>query len=682
MIVQEKRDFLSIVAYGIHSKYQKDLRRAIEKEFNCRSVFVYEYFFDTPYVRGQKVNTRSGYLAFLLRILNEQRFVPKVPDRFPKRWNEIEFLPLNSKNLWSFWTFDYKGARAEDISDTDVGKEVFTLWENRETGKRGGNSWVEYDPNTGLVEGVFRFKIDYLKEDYLSYISKKRAISRTGALKEYMVSIYPWLLCPEIEELDIAALSLSTNNIFYGYILIFYPAFSEEMDILKKKDKGETLVAEQLKKVISKYVPTLLLFENCWEEIELSRELAAPQWEKYAFLQGTLNESDNRMEKALYLLWQGRKEFYESFSPRDEAMNRVEESLLFPKYLIAAPSMIDEMKGMFLPRQEAKGRRKKDYLPCFLVIGAPGAGKDTLAQIIQLFFPEYRFGKRYVINMAALKPSFLSVPLMSGFELDEVISHKLRHGKEGRIDVNSEIKGIFLKIWEEHKKHDDLEKCRQIGIMPVVVLDELNSLDVDAQGSLLRILQNARLQPLGRAGEGEEKIDFLVIGTVNEPEEMLTLEEPLRKFITDESVFGGILGKALYEYARNMRRLRDDLYYRLIRDGKIAIPPLNKRREDIPILFSFFIKKEICKEIGLEVAWDQMWFDFDVFEELMDKVYSWSGNFRELETAAKKTAYEVLLDPHNKTTIENLRREEKAVDPILICYRHIEEVTKTLSRAQ
>lgn len=83
-------------------------------------------------------------------------------------------------------------------------------------------------------------------------------------------------------------------------------------------------------------------------------------------------------------------------------------------------------------------------------------------------------------------------------------------------------------------------------------------------------------------------MDFLVIGIVNELEDTLTLEEPLRKFAKEKSIFGGVLGRALYEHFRNMRRLRDDLYYRLVRDGKFTLLDLAERREDIPILFSFF----------------------------------------------------------------------------------------------
>ncbi|MBA7615691.1 hypothetical protein ES703_22976 [subsurface metagenome] len=87
-------------------------------------------------------------------------------------------------------------------------------------------------------------------------------------------------------------------------------------------------------------------------------------------------------------------------------------------------------------------------MPSFLVIGGPGSGKDCMAKIIQLLYLEYRFGKRYTINMAALKPGFLSVPLMSGSEL--VTDHKL-HRRFGKSKYTCEmyLKGIFKKVWED-----------------------------------------------------------------------------------------------------------------------------------------------------------------------------------------------------------------------------------------
>jgi len=159
--------------------------------------------------------------------------------------------------------------------------------------------------------------------------------------------------------------------------------------------------------------------------------------------------------------------------------------------------MTDEIKKIILPRKLPEKFRHKDYIPSALVIGGPGSGKDTIAQMVHLFFPEYCFGDIYTINMASLKPNYLSVPLMSGFEA-EIIGHIKTDGGVSKVNIDTTIKGIFSKIWEQHKKRypgeEDMERARKNGLMPVIILDELNSLDIDAQGSLLRILQNAAMQ--------------------------------------------------------------------------------------------------------------------------------------------------------------------------------------------
>jgi two-component system response regulator AtoC len=73
--------------------------------------------------------------------------------------------------------------------------------------------------------------------------------------------------------------------------------------------------------------------------------------------------------------------------------------------------------------------------------------------------------------------------------------------------------------------------------------------------------------------------------------------------------------------------LREDLYYR-ISGVCLRLPPLRQRREDIPILMEYFLKKfgrdfqRAVPELS-EETWR-------LFEE-----YSWPGNVRELENAAK-----------------------------------------------
>lgn len=686
--IEEKRKFFSITAYGIHYWYHKIIEKEIENEFETKSVYIFEYFFDTPFVRNAKPATpQSHFGPFLWRILNEQKFIPKAKEL--SNWQEVEFCTADFSNIWEFWKFNQFGAASSDIQKyAQVAGGLFDRWLKQGVGTKKTNNdikyWTKYDPTTGIVDCNFKYPIDYLKKEYLEKIKEYDEVSSIGCLKEYLLVVFPWLRIPDVKKLNIAGISLSTENIFYGVVLIFYP------DIGKlKKTRGifvnqgkESKSIERLKKILTdRYIPILLLYENFWEErtvkVRLEKE-EPPSWEKCIFLNNELKDSHNVMEKTFYDLWKQRKLFYDNdLIDNTVSKERLKDTFVFSKYLIASPAMTNELGNIVVPRRNEKDKEKdKDYLPSFLVIGAAGSGKEKMARAIPLFFPEYRFGRRYTINMAALKPDFLSVPLLSGGNAEFVIP-----GHENRMKPSKLLlQGIFEKIRRQYNDEingmDDKEKVkvgRENGLLPVVILDELNSLDIDAQGALLRVLENATLQPLG--GISDKKVDFLVIGIVNEPEDVLTLQEPLKKFLTEKSVFGGVFGKAFYEYFRGMRRLREDLYFRLVREGKIRIPDLSDRRMDIPILFAFFLVEE---ELPSEIGWKNLWIDFDVFDVLMKDTISWSGNFRELQSVSKRVAQFALLDPDNQNKLKRGNFNE----PFRISYKHIEKVVNEFFPAE
>ncbi len=86
---------------------------------------------------------------------------------------------------------------------------------------------------------------------------------------------------------------------------------------------------------------------------------------------------------------------------------------------------------------------------------------------------------------------------------------------------------------------------------------------------------------------------------------------------------------------------RQDLYYRL-NVVSIKLPPLVQRKEDIPLLVNYFIKKK-SREMEKEVK--------SISKEAMDVLlgYSWPGNVRELENIIERavalvTGPEITLD--------------------------------------
>ena len=111
MIDDEKRAFLTLVAYEIHSTYQKKIRISLEKDFGIRSFFVYEYLFDSPVIKGLERGPISAFAPFVLRILNESQFIPKITKAIPDNWRDIESLPYKHENIVPFWNLSSKSKR-------------------------------------------------------------------------------------------------------------------------------------------------------------------------------------------------------------------------------------------------------------------------------------------------------------------------------------------------------------------------------------------------------------------------------------------------------------------------------------------------------------------------------------------------------------------------------------------
>ena len=130
-------------------------------------------------------------------------------------------------------------------------------------------------------------------------------------------------------------------------------------------------------------------------------------------------------------------------------------------------------------------------------------------------------------------------------------------------------------------------------------LDEVGDMSPDAQAKVLRALQESAIMRVG----GTEKIsvDVRVIAATNKD----LLEE------IDEGNF------------------REDLYHRL-NVIPIHVPPLRKRREDIPLLARDWLDKLAQKDI----MFSGITFTDGALEELKRK--NWSGNVRELQNAVER----------------------------------------------
>lgn len=162
-------------------------------------------------------------------------------------------------------------------------------------------------------------------------------------------------------------------------------------------------------------------------------------------------------------------------------------------------------------------------------------------------------------------------------------------------------KGAFTGAVSDH---DGLFKSADKGTL---FLDEIADLPEHVQVKLLRVLQEKEIKPLG--SDKFLKVDVRIIAATN---------KDLKKEVEE-------------------KRFRDDLYYR-INIIEIKMPKLSERKEDIPLLVDFFIKK-YNKELKKHIKG----IDNKAMQAFMN--YNWEGNLRELENMIERL---ILLNENNE----------------------------------
>jgi two-component system response regulator AtoC len=203
-----------------------------------------------------------------------------------------------------------------------------------------------------------------------------------------------------------------------------------------------------------------------------------------------------------------------------------------------------------------------------LIRGESGTGKELVARA--LYASSIRRDKPFVkVNCAALPTELLESELF-GFERG-AFTGAIQH-KPGKF---------------EFANH---------GTM---FLDEIGDMSFQLQAKLLQVLQDGEFSRLG--GKHDVHVDVRVLAATNQD--------------LEQAVADG--------------RFREDFFFRL-NVVSILLPPLRDRREEIPILAAYFLKKysvqynKPCSDISHETM--------RLFME-----YDWPGNIRELENLIKRT---------------------------------------------
>lgn len=128
-------------------------------------------------------------------------------------------------------------------------------------------------------------------------------------------------------------------------------------------------------------------------------------------------------------------------------------------------------------------------------------------------------------------------------------------------------------------------------------LDEVNSLPLNVQGKVLRMIEEKSVQRIGAIRA--QKVDFRLIAATNRD-----LSQMVR-----EGTF------------------REDLYYRL-HVIPLMIPPVRSRRDDIVPLCLHFLH-DFCQKYNLQKSFSE-----EVLDQL--KTYQWPGNVREIRNFVER----------------------------------------------
>jgi len=238
-------------------------------------------------------------------------------------------------------------------------------------------------------------------------------------------------------------------------------------------------------------------------------------------------------------------------------------------YKLQPPVKPQLLLGESRPMAEVRDliERVADTDVTILICGESGTGKELVARSLCASSP--RREKPFIkVNCAALPAELLESELF-GFERG-AFTGAIQH-KPGRF---------------EYANH---------GTM---FLDEVSEMSPALQAKLLQVLQDGEFSRLG--GKGDVHVDVRIIAATNRD--------------LERSVAEG--------------RFREDLFFRL-NVVSIRLPPLRQRREEIPALSDYFLKKysvQYCRP-------------YPAMSNEMKSLfmqYDWPGNVRELENMMKR----------------------------------------------
>jgi two-component system response regulator HydG len=218
-----------------------------------------------------------------------------------------------------------------------------------------------------------------------------------------------------------------------------------------------------------------------------------------------------------------------------------------------------------------------------LIQGESGTGKELIAR--RLHFKSDRANRPYVtVNCGALQESLLE---------SELFGHE---------------KGSFTGAVSQK-----MGLC-ETADGGTLFMDEIGEMSLGIQAKLLRFLQEGEFYRIG--GKRPIQVDVRVVSATNRD-----LEREVKE-----------------------NRFREDLFYRL-NTITLRMPPLRKRKDDIPALVEFFLKNSRFGGSAQQIKR----IDPRVMEVFSN--YSWPGNIRELQNTIERLK---ILAENNEIRLEDI----------------------------
>ncbi|WP_175637112.1 sigma-54 interaction domain-containing protein [Oceanobacillus sojae] len=219
----------------------------------------------------------------------------------------------------------------------------------------------------------------------------------------------------------------------------------------------------------------------------------------------------------------------------------------------------------------------------------------------------YKIKSNLSIYTASLSPIFIYGETGTGKEVLVKTIHKKMQGDQKLPLITQNCAAIPENLLESYlfgtTKGSYTDAVDRKGLFElanegVLFLDEINSLPLNLQAKLLRVLQDQRIRKVGDTTDFDVQVK-LIVASNRKPQELLA--EGL---------------------------IRKDFYYRL-NVLNIELPPLRERKEDIPLLVDQFIlnfNTLFSKEIA------------GITSKGLDRLinYDWPGNIRELQNVIER----------------------------------------------